>query len=127
MKSLWLVAVAGAMILQAGSVSSRAALSISVTPAASVAPAVVQVRASIESDRDNRLLVITAESPEFYTSSEVSLDGQQAPPISVVEFRNLPPGQYDVTATLLGTGGKRASEVRLVIVAEGGGLRRRTR
>ena len=43
-------------------------------------------------------------------------NGRNAPPLAVFEYANLPPGLYDITGVLVGTGGKRATVSRLVYV-----------
>jgi hypothetical protein len=85
------------------------ALTVRVTPAVALAPAFVRVWATIGARDDNRALVIVAESEDFYTSSEIPLDGRHAPRVSVVEFPSLPTGLYDVTGILIGPRGPRAT------------------
>jgi hypothetical protein len=82
----------------------------------SPAPAFVSVRATVEASDDNRALEIVAQSPEFYRSSRVDLPGRFAPRLAVFEYSSLPSGLYDVTAVLLGSGGKRATASRLIRV-----------
>ena len=76
-------------------------LTITVEPAVAVAPATVRVRARIQPDVDNRTLEIVAESTDFYSSSELSLDGDRAPRVSAFEFRSLPVGDLTVTVALV--------------------------
>jgi len=97
-------------------------MTIRVSPAVSFAPANLVVRATIAADPDNRAVEIVAESAEFYRSSEVELDGDRAPRTSVIEFRSLPPGTYEVKATLRGATGQLASVRQQVnVIATGGG------
>jgi hypothetical protein len=51
---------------------------------------------------------VIAESPDFYRSSEIQIDGANTPPLAVFEFRNLPTGMYQVTGVLVGAHGRRA-------------------
>ena len=96
-------------------------VSIRVSPAVAFAPANLIVRASIEADEQNRSIQIIAESPDFYRSSEVQLEGDKAPRTSQIEFRNLPPGMYDVRVLLMGSGGhQRAFARQQVNVIESG-------
>jgi hypothetical protein len=88
-------------------------LTIVVTPIVAYAPANVRVRARVESNADNRSIQIVADSTEFYRSSEIQLDGERAPRTTVVEFRNLPSGTYNVTAVLVGSA-SRTSAVRQI-------------
>ena len=55
-----------------------------------LAPAVLTVRVTVEAAAENRSLQIAAESPTFYRSSEVQIDGANAHPMNVFEFRDLP-------------------------------------
>ena len=97
-------------------------MTIRVSPAVSFAPANLIVRATIEVDPDNRAVQIVAESPEFYRSSEIPLNGDRAPRTTMFEFRSLPPGVYEVKATLRGTSGERASVRQQVnVIASGAG------
>jgi hypothetical protein len=82
-------------------------ITMKVSPAVSFAPANLVVRATIPSDADNRAVEITAESPDFYRSSEIQLEGDKAARTTTFEFRSLPPGTYEVRATLFGANGKR--------------------
>jgi hypothetical protein len=98
-------------------------MTVRVSPAVSFAPANLNVRAQIESDAQNRAVEIVAESTDFYRSSEIQLDGENAPRTSTFEFRSLPPGRYEVTATLLGPGGTARASVRqsVNVIATGSG------
>ena len=95
----------GALTLMAVPLGAGERLIMSVSPAVSFAPAHLIVRAMIEADGENRAMKVVAESNDFYRASEVELDGDRAPRTSMFEFRSLPPGTYQVTATLLGADG----------------------
>jgi hypothetical protein len=77
-------------------------LSMRVSPAVAIAPADLTVRATIEASRSNRSIEIIAESGEFYRSSEIPLDGENAPRTTRFELRGLPGGTYAVHAVLKG-------------------------
>lgn len=79
-------------------------LKLNVSPSVAFAPANVVVRTSIEPDAQNRAVEVAAESPAFYRSSEIDLDGDRAPRTNTFEFRDLPSGVYEVRATLMGPG-----------------------
>jgi hypothetical protein len=98
-------------------------MTVRVSPAVAFAPANLIVRAHIEADAQNRAVEIVAESTEFYRSSEIQLDGENAPRTNTFEFRSLPPGNYEVTATLLGAGGSPRASVRqsINVIATGAG------
>ena len=98
-------------------------MTLKVSPSVSFAPANLIVRAHIEADAQNRAVEIVAESPEFYRSSEIQLNGENAPRTNTFEFRSLPPGTYEVKATLLGPGGSARASVRqqVNVIASGAG------
>jgi len=100
-------------------------ITMRVSPAVAFAPANLVVRATIESDAQNRAVVVTADSADFYRSSELPLDGDQAPRTNTFEFRSLPPGNYEVRATLVGASGRPRGVVRqsVNVMTSGGGDR----
>ena len=98
-------------------------MTLRVSPAVAFAPANLRVRTMIEADARNRAVEIVAESPEFYRSSEIQLDGENAPRTTTFEFRSLPPGMYEVKATLFGSDGAARATVRhqMNVIATGAG------
>jgi hypothetical protein len=97
-------------------------LTMTVSPAVAFAPATLVVRARIETDSRNRAFQIVAESSDFYRSSEVQLDGDNAPVTNTFEFRSLPSGTYEIKATVLDSGGQARAQARssVNIIASGG-------
>ena len=97
-------------------------MTLTVSPAIAFAPANLIVRAMVEADARNRTIEVVAESTDFYRSSEIQLDGDQAPRTSRFEFRSLPSGSYEVTATLRDASGEARAAVRshVNIIASGG-------
>ena len=114
------VSLCGIFLLLAPPLGAGARLSMSVSPSLSFAPANLYVRAMIEADRANRGVEIVAESIDFYRASEIELAGERAPRTSTFEFRSLPPGTYQVRATLLGSGGERRAWVQSQAIVVGG-------
>jgi hypothetical protein len=98
-------------------------ITVRVSPAVAFAPANLIVRTMIEADEENRAVQIIAESPDFYRSSEIQLDGDRAPRTTNFEFRSLPPGSYEVRALLLGSGGQQRAFARqqVNVIASGAG------
>ena len=98
-------------------------LTLRVSPAVAFAPANLVVRATIAADQSNRAVEIVAESETFYRSSEIQLEGDRAPRTSMFEFRSLPPGTYEVRATLRGSHGEDRSTMRqqINVIASGAG------
>jgi hypothetical protein len=100
-------------------------LTLRVTPAVAFAPANLIVRAMIVADASNRAVEVVAESVDFYRSSEIQLDGDQAPRTNTFEFRSLPPGTYEVKATLIGPSGKQRALAYSQVNVVAGGVRDR--
>jgi hypothetical protein len=100
-------------------------ITMKVSPAVAFAPANLVVRATIQADADNRAVEIVAESPDFYRSSEIQLEGDRAARTTTFEFRSLPPGTYEVRAKLLGVDGQQRAAVRqqVNVIASGQGDR----
>jgi len=109
--SACLCLVAGASPLNGGQ-----PLTLQVSPVMTAAPAVISVRAVIEASDENRALEVVAQSSDFFRGSRIELDGRDAPPLSVFQYSNLPPGLYEVSAFLIGTGGQRAAVSKIVKV-----------
>src|SRR5438034_11426983 len=80
-------------------------MTLRVSPSVSFAPANLIVRTQIEADAQNRGVEIVAESPDFYRSSEIQLDGERARRTTRFEFRSFRPGPYEGRAPRLGPGG----------------------
>jgi hypothetical protein len=98
-------------------------LALRVSPAMAFAPANLVVGATIEAERDNRAIEVIAESSEFYRSSEISLEGQNAPRVNVFEFRSVPSGEYEIRAVLKGAGNQTLALTRdhMRVIAAGTG------
>ena len=92
------------------------ALTVRVSPAVAAEPAVLKVIAVVEADDRNRSLEITAQSDGYLRRSQIQLEGQDAQRAWDVEFRDVPRGNYQVTAILTGIGGRRAAVTRVVMV-----------
>ena len=105
----------------AGTSSSAPAAKVtSVATRVSRAPAQVEVTATIAADPANRTLEFSAESDSYYRSSEVMLDGRDAPRLHIVTWQRLPEGTYEVRVRLSGPAGVRATAVTsIVVVARG--------
>src|SRR5262245_13822657 len=118
-----LVGVIGIVLLTAGlRAGADEKLTMTVSPAVAFAPATLVVRARIENDSRNRAFQIVAESSDFYRSSEIQLDGDNAPVSNTFEFRSLPSGTYEIKATVLDSGGQPRAQARssVNIIASGG-------
>jgi hypothetical protein len=96
-----------------------APLRLSTWPTMAAAPAVCRIQYSIEPDPANRQIVITADSPGFYRSSVVALDGDKAARTGLIEYRDLPPGVYDVIAALIGSNGRERAVIHRTVTVVG--------
>ena len=117
MKTLSILAALFAMVLSGPQASGGQRLSIRVSPAVALAPALLTIRTIIEPSDDNRRLAIDIDSPAYHRSSDIPLDGKNSPRMNVLEIRDVPPGLYEVHAVLLGAGGRIANTMQLVKVA----------
>jgi hypothetical protein len=117
-------ALCGVLLMAAGPLGASERLALKVSPAVCFAPANLVVRATITADSANRAVEVVAESPEFYRSSEIELDGENAPRTNMFEFRSLPSGTYEVRVTLRAGDGHSLANVRQQVnVIEAGGTR----
>ena len=80
---------------------------VRVVPAFALNPADVSVETVIEPDIKNRGVEVTVDSPNFFATSTVSLEGDRAPRVRTTHFRQLPAGNYEVSATLVQESGSR--------------------
>jgi len=103
-------------VLGGGALDAREPIRMQVSPSVARAPADLVVRISIDASAENRLLKVIAESPTFYRSSEISIDGEHAAPLNVFEFRELPSGVYEVTGVLVDVHGRRMMVSRVANV-----------
>jgi hypothetical protein len=107
-----LLAICGLIGVGVVPAGSGEPLSLAVSPAYTFAPGMVRVRARIEPNADNRCLTIVADGSSFYRSSEIQLDGEQAPKTFELFFKDVPGGEYEVSAFLTGTSGHRRVTAR---------------
>ena len=98
-------------------------LDLRVTPTVAFEPATVTVRATVTADEDHRALEVIAESDDYYRSSYIQLDGENAPRTTEIAFRSLPSGQYTVRAIVFGSRGETIRTERTAqIVDRGAGI-----
>ena len=110
----------GFFVLTSSSLGAGAGLTVQ-APRVMLAPGHLVVETVVEPDSANRAIQVVAESPDWYRSSEVQLDGGTAPRKNTFEFNGLPTGTYQIHAMLLGSGGQqRALVVRTLEVVSHG-------
>jgi hypothetical protein len=91
-------------------------LDLRVRPQATQSPGTIRITATMERHAANREITIEAESGGFLRSSSRSLEGAAAPRAYTRVFANLPPGKYEVSATLERNDGTQLLEVTMVEV-----------
>jgi len=89
-------------------VSAGEPIRVRVLPAFALNPADVTVETVIEPNAQNRGVEVTIDSPDFFATSTVPLEGDQAPRVRTTHFRQLPAGDYEVSATLVQERGGRS-------------------
>ncbi len=77
------------------------------------APSYVTSLVRLRPNPDNRVLRVTIDAPGFTRTSAVALDGHEAPANCRFYWRDLPPGLYDMVATVHGATGAVLSHRRL--------------
>lgn len=93
-------AVLGCVALAGSPATGGEPVAVRANPAVSMAPATVVLTVVIEPDQRNRLLTVVTDSLDFYSASEVSLEGDQASRLQKFTLKNLPPGEYQVQARI---------------------------
>ena len=118
------VILCGFLLTMSGlTVGAGQKISLRASPAVSFAPTNLTVRTAIEPNADNRALQVIVDSPNFYRSSTLQLEGDQAPRTSVLEFRGVPSGSYEITARLLDQSGESLGYARSMVDVIGAGDR----
>lgn len=84
-------------------------LSVHVTPLVMLTTSDARGRVTVPRHSDNRVLRVILESEQYYSCSEIQLDGGDAALTHFLQWRGLPPGAYSVTVELYGPTGLRAS------------------
>ena len=85
-------------------------------------PATVRLTIAVEPDAENRSLRVEAESERMFRSSEITLVGAAEKRIHTLEFKNLPAGEYTLSAQVYGDAAVRGIATQQLTVS-GSGLR----
>jgi hypothetical protein len=104
----------GTVALHAGSASDASVNGAQVETVAAPGPALrmrfrtvtvgseaLRLLATVERHADNRRLRVVVDSGTFYRSSEIQIDGMQAPRNYELRWQSFPPGAYCIEATLV--------------------------
>ena len=62
------------------------------------APATVPITVAVEPGAQNRMLVVEADSEDYFRSSGIELAGENEKRLHSVEFKSLPAGEYTIRA-----------------------------
>jgi hypothetical protein len=84
-------------------------LTVRVTPLVHLTRGDARGMVSVPRHLDNRVLRVIIESADYYSLSDVQLDGESAPQSHWFYWRDLAPGSYRVTVHVYGTDGLRGS------------------
>jgi hypothetical protein len=123
MRKTLVLMVASALLGVVPGNAADSGLRIEVTPRISSAPAQVRIRAIVSPSAENRGLRIVADSRDYFRSSYVPLDGDNAALITETSFKNLPGGDYEISVTLLDVEGQATSVDRRTVMVTSTGLR----
>ena len=85
-----------------------------------VEPATVQVIVAVEPDAANRTLRIEADSQQMYRASDVTLSGADEKRLHIVQFKNLPAGEYMLRAEVMSSDSVRGMAEQPLVVTGGG-------
>lgn len=110
-KASWLIPLSFFAMTAVTAADAGECMSMSVSPKQALAPVNLRVRVRIEPNADNRVLRIVADSPEFYRSSQIQLDGDSAPKTFSLEYPNVPGGNYEITSVLVNSMGRERAMV----------------
>ncbi len=111
-KASWLIPLSFFVATSVAKSDATECMSMKVSPRQALAPVNLRVTVRVESNADNRVLTIVADSPEFYRSSQIPLEGDRAPKTFTIEYPNVPGGQYEVTSVLFNSMGRERATVR---------------
>jgi hypothetical protein len=105
----------GAFTPAFGGAPANKPVSLVVPLSAMVAPASVFVQVLIERNPENRKMRISLESAEYFSSSEMQLDGERSARVRQMTFREVPAGEYELRGEVLGENGQVRASTRAVV------------
>lgn len=124
MKRFFLIALLFTLVVVGPSLKGSQRVTMRVSPAVAMEPALLTIRATVEPNDENRKLSLTLESESYATSSDIPLEGRNSARLNVVEIRDVPSGLYEVRAVLSGPRGPLASTIQVVKIQPAPGGRR---
>lgn len=100
--------------------SASKPLTLNVPRSFAMEPALLRALVRVERHADNRLLRVIIDSGSFYSSSDIQLDGADAPRHHPLTLRALPAGQYCIEAVLFrSSGGQQSARHPYTVVGTG--------
>jgi hypothetical protein len=111
-RASWLIPLSFFVVTAVTKSGANECMSMKVSPRQALAPVNLRVSVRIEPDAENRVLTIVADSPQFYRSSQIALEGDRAPKTFTIEYPNVPGGQYEVTSVLFNSTGRERATIR---------------
>jgi hypothetical protein len=93
-------------------ITGTESLTMSVSPAQSLAPAYLRVRMTVETNAVNRTVAVVAESDDYFRSSELPLEGVNGPRTIFFEFRGVPSGEYQIRGLVGDASGRELASVK---------------
>jgi len=109
--------VPAAALILAATLSAAAGnserISIRLLPATILEHHDLKAMVTVEERAENRRLIVALDGPEFYSSTQRTLDGQKGPRRHEFLFRALPAGMYELVVSVEGVSGRTASVTRL--------------
>jgi hypothetical protein len=107
----WLIPLSILLITGITAADADECMTMRVSPRQALAPVNLRVSVRIEPNADNRVLTIVADSPEFYRSSQIQLEGDRAPKTVSIEYPNVPGGEYEITSVLVNSVGRERATI----------------
>jgi hypothetical protein len=111
-KASWLIPLSFFVVTAVTKSDANECMSMKVSPRQALAPVNLRVSVWVEPNAENRILTIVADSPQFYRSSQIALEGDRAPKTFTIEYPNVPGGQYEVTSALFNSTGRERATIR---------------
>jgi hypothetical protein len=110
-RTLRLISLAIFLATAVAATNADDCMSMKVSPLQALAPVNLRVRVQVEPNADNRYLTIVADSPTFFRSSQIPLEGDHAPKTITVEYPNVPGGLYEITSVLVNSMGRERATI----------------
>ena len=84
---------------------ATARLQVRVSPLVSFVPADIYIYVTIEPRQENRVVRVSAESNQFFRSSDKQLDGTAAPRLTIIRYPGMPAGANDIKVRVFDAAG----------------------